>query len=75
MQASRIDAGGAGRASSSTVRAGLCVCGLAAATLLAWVAGWGWLATVTGFALFAVGAAAAGADSRRPGDWTRVQRR
>jgi hypothetical protein len=52
--------------------AGMWVSGLGLVTLLAWIAGWAWLAAAAGLALFAVAAAAAGVDSRRPGDWTRV---
>lgn len=53
-------------------RAGMWVSGLGLVTLLAWIAGWAWLAAAASLTLFAVAAAAAGVDSRRPGDWTRV---
>jgi hypothetical protein len=55
-------------------RAGLWVIALLAATLLAWIAGWGWIAVVTGPAVLGIAARVAGVDSRRPGDWTRPGR-
>jgi len=50
--------------------AGPLVVALVAVALGSWIEGWVALAWLSGLAAFAIGAAAAGVDSRRSGNWT-----
>jgi hypothetical protein len=59
-------------APTTSTRAGLLVCVLAAVVPVAWIAGVGWLAFLAATITLAVAAAVAGADSREPGDWHRT---
>ena len=42
-------------------------------TFVGWLAGWGWLAGLSVLGVLDLAAIAAGADSRRAGDWRRVE--
>jgi hypothetical protein len=53
-------------------RAGVVSFLLIALTAVAWMAGWGAVAALSGLTAFAIVAAAAGEDSRMPGDWRDV---
>jgi hypothetical protein len=63
---SRVREGDAG------ARAGMVSFLLMVLTAVAWVAGWGAVAALSGLIAFAIVAAAAGEDSRMPGDWRDV---
>ena len=63
------------RTRSTLERTGLLVCVLAIVSVAAGAAGWGGLAGLAGFGAFSAGAAVAGADSRRAGDWSSTPRR
>ena len=53
---------------------GLLVVALVLAALGSWVEGWTVLAWLSGLVAFAIGAAVAGTDSRRAGNWTPATR-
>ena len=57
-----------------TQRLGLATCALVVVSALAWVVGANAVSAIAGLSAFALGAAAAGVDSRTPGNWTSTPR-
>jgi hypothetical protein len=54
-----------------SARTGVLACSLMGLVVVAWAAGWAWLAIPAALAAVGVSAIAAGVDSRAPGDWPR----
>ena len=54
---------------SRDTRSGLLYCAILAAAVTGWLAGLGWLAGPSTFALLGAAAAAVGIDSRGPREW------
>jgi hypothetical protein len=55
-------------------RRSLGTCTLVVVSAFAWIVGASAVSAICGLAAFALGAAAAGVDSRAPGDWTSTPR-
>jgi CHASE2 domain-containing sensor protein len=53
--------------------AGLALASLLVGTVAAWMAGWTWIAVPSVVGILGLAAIAIGADSRRAGDWKRVE--